>query len=160
MANASVKCSGCPDRFLKSGMVKIQLNWFHSYECAAKHGQAKAEKARERKAAKEAKEVKQEASSRKKKFKQEDVPRQHKLTQTVFNKMRVLEEKKWFADRGLEPECISCGKKMDWCCGHYKTVGAQGVLRYDKDNTKLQCNRNCNMMLSGNINGSKQFRGR
>ena len=44
---------------------------------------------------------------------------------------------------------------MDWCCGHYKTVGAQGVLRYDPKNTMLQCNRYCNMGLSGNISGTK-----
>jgi Bacteriophage Lambda NinG protein len=85
---------------------------------------------------------------------------QHKKTQQVFNKLRRLEELKWFQDRGLEPECISCGKtNMDWCCGHFKTVGAQGALRYDRVNTYLQCNRYCNMGLSGNIEGNKTTRG-
>ena len=86
----------------------------------------------------------------------EDVQYQHKLTQKIYNQMRVLEELKWFADEGIEPYCISCLKtKMDWCCGHFKTVGSQGNLRYDEMNTYLQCNRYCNMGLSGNIEGNK-----
>ena len=48
---------------------------------------------------------------------------------------------------------------MDWCCGHFKTRGAQSNLRYDKNNTFLQCNRYCNMGLSGNISGDKNTRG-
>lgn len=74
--------------------------------------------------------------------------------------MRVLEELLWFQDNGLEPECISCKKtKMDWCCGHFKTVGAQSGLRYDLNNTFLQCNFYCNQNLSGNIEGNKNTRG-
>lgn len=96
---------------------------------------------------------------RKAKFDLNDVPKQHKLTQTVFNRLRVLQELKWFKDRGLEPECISCGKKEDFCCGHFKSRGAQGNLRYDVNNTFLQCNRYCNMALSGNIEGNKNTRG-
>lgn len=81
-------------------------------------------------------------------------------TQTVFNKMRVLEEKLWFYSNGLESECISCGKtNMDWCCGHFKTRGSQSYLRYDRKNTYLQCNRYCNQALSGNIGGTKTTRG-
>ena len=89
-----------------------------------------------------------------------DTAKQHSLTRTVFNKMRVLEEKLWFKLLGKEPECISCGKTdMDWCCGHFKTVGSSGHLRYDRKNTYLQCNRYCNMGLSGNISGNKTTRG-
>jgi len=93
-------------------------------------------------------------------FNENDLSKQHKLTKTVFNKLRVLQDKKWFADRGLKPSCISCGKtNMDWCCGHFKTVGSQGNLRYDLMNTYLQCNWACNKNLSGNIEGSKTSRG-
>lgn len=85
---------------------------------------------------------------------------QHKQTQKAFNKMRVLQELLWFKSKSKEPECISCGKtSMDWCCGHFKTVGAHGELRYDTANTYLQCNRYCNLGLSGNINGNKTTRG-
>jgi len=85
---------------------------------------------------------------------------QHNLTKPVFNRMRVLEEKLWFVEKGLEPRCISCGKpNMDWCCGHFKSVGHQGGLRYDRRNTYLQCNRACNESLSGNIEGNKSSHG-
>jgi hypothetical protein len=91
---------------------------------------------------------------------QRDLRWQHKQTQKTFNRMRVLEELLWFKERGLAPTCISCGKaNMDWCCGHHKTVGAQGGLRYSRENTFLQCNRYCNMGLSGNIEGNKSTRG-
>ncbi len=101
-----------------------------------------------------------EFKARKKSFNLSDTKKQHELTQKVYNKKRVLQEKKWFTDKGLEPECISCAKKnMDWCCGHFKSRGAQSNLRYDDMNTYLQCNRYCNMGLSGNIEGNKTTRG-
>ena len=96
----------------------------------------------------------------KKKFQASDLPWNHKTCTLAFNRSRVMQELKWFEDRGLEPECISCGKKnMDWCCGHYKTVGSAGGLRYDRKNTYLQCNRYCNKGKSGNISGDKTTRG-
>ncbi len=89
-----------------------------------------------------------------------DLSWQHKQTQKAFNRMRVLEELLWFQEERREPECTSCKKRnMDWCCGHFKTVGASGNLRYDKNNTWLQCNRYCNKGLSGNIEGNKTTRG-
>ena len=97
---------------------------------------------------------------KKKKLRESDLSHQITLTQKTFNKMRKLEELKWYRDRGLEPECISCGKtNMDWCCGHFKTTGAQGGLRFDRKNSYLQCNRYCNKGLSGNISGNKNTRG-
>ena len=85
-------------------------------------------------------------------YKKSKLSYQHKLTQPVFNRLRVLQEFKWFKDKGLEPTCISCGKtNMDWCCGHYKTVGGRSDLRYDPLNTYLQCNFFCNCSLSGNL---------
>ena len=77
---------------------------------------------------------------------------QHKQTQPVFNKLRRLQEFKWFSDRGLEPVCISCQKELgadQWCNGHFKSVGANGRLRYDFMNSYLQHNRNCNQAKSG-----------
>jgi hypothetical protein len=89
-----------------------------------------------------------------------DIPKQLKLTQAVFNRLRKLQEFQWFRDRGLEPECISCGKtNMDWCAGHYKSRGSQGALRFDPKNVFLQCNKYCNSSLSGNIEGNKTTRG-
>jgi len=79
---------------------------------------------------------------------------QHKQTQPVFNKLRRLQEFKWFSDRGLEPVCISCKKELggdQWCNGHFKSVGANGRLRYDFMNSYLQHNRNCNQAKSGDV---------
>lgn len=95
-------------------------------------------------------------------FNRQDLTRQHKLTKIAFNRMRVLQELEWFAKRGQEAACISCGKPLggdQWCCGHFKTVGAQGGLRYDRMNTYLQHNQYCNMRLSGDISGTKTTRG-
>lgn len=84
---------------------------------------------------------------------------QHKQTQPVFNKLRRLQEFKWFSDRGLEPVCISCGKPLgndQWCNGHLKTVGSNGRLRYDFKNSYLQHNYRCNQQRSGDIDGYKK----
>ena len=77
---------------------------------------------------------------------------QHKLTQPEFNKLRRLQEFKWFSERGLEPVCISCQKPLgndQWCNGHFKSVGSNGRLRYDFANSYLQHNKNCNSSKSG-----------
>ncbi len=122
-------------------------------------------KEEENKAAKKAYKERQESKQNKKAlrdFNRKDLRWQHKHTQKAFNRMRVLEEFLWFAERGLEPECISCGKTLgndQWCCGHMKTRGAQSGLRYDKRNTFLQHNRKCNMGLSGDIEGTASTRG-
>lgn len=117
----------------------------------------------------EAKKAKREAKAKDKadrkavkEFKRQDLKWQHKQTQKVFNRMRVLEELLWFRKRGKDPECISCGLPLggdQWCCGHMKTRGAQSGLRYDRSNTFLQHNHRCNMNLSGDIEGSKTTRG-
>lgn len=105
---------------------------------------------------------KAETTRMRKAFNEKDIKWQHAQCKVVFNKMRRLEELKWFADRGLEPTCISCGKPIGndvWCCGHFKTVGASGGLRYSRINTYLQHNKRCNMDLSGDIYGTKTTHG-
>lgn len=49
--------------------------------------------------------------------------------------------------------CISCGTTADvqYCAGHYRTVGACPELRYEPLNVHRQCNKNCNLEKSGNI---------
>jgi hypothetical protein len=114
------------------------------------------------KAKREQKESAKANSKARKDLNRRTVRWQHKQTQKAFNRMRVLQELLWFQERGREPACISCGKPLgndQWCCGHFKTVGAQGGLRYDPINTKLQHNRNCNMGLSGDIYGTKTTHG-
>lgn len=150
VANSKKRCRCCKKYGKTEEMYKTPNNaYFCDTLCATEYAYANKEVG---------KKIKHKAQ--KKKVQTENTSHQHKLTQTAFNRMRVLQELKWFKDRGLEPTCISCNKpNMDWCCGHFKTRGAQGNLRYDEKNTYLQCNRYCNMALSGNINGNKTSRG-
>ena len=68
-----------------------------------------------------------------------------KLTQTAFNS--------WVRQRDSGKPCISCGTtaNVQYCAGHYRTVGACPELRFEPLNVHLQCNKNCNMEKSGNI---------
>ena len=160
MANKRRRCTSCKKYKEADKGIVAPIGFFCDKNCrydyATKQTKTLISKSKKIETKKKDKEFKE----RKAKFDLNDVPKQHKLTQTVFNQLRVLQELKWFKDRGLEPECISCGKtNMDFCCGHLKSRGAQGNLRYDVSNTFLQCNRYCNMALSGNIEGNKNTRG-
>jgi hypothetical protein len=109
-----------------------------------------------------AKEAEKAARVRKTEYYKGDLSKQLELCQKVFNKLRRLQELKWFADRGLEPTCISCGKPKGgdiFCAGHFKTRGAQSGLRFDPKNVYLQHNRRCNSDLSGDIYGTKTTHG-
>lgn len=153
MANSKKRCKQCREYYPANEMIKLPAGTFCTIEHATEFAQDKAKKDREKQRENKHKELK-------KKVKREDIGHQKDLTQRVFNKLRVLQELKWFKERGIEPECISCGKQnMDWCCGHFKTRGSQSNLRYDPKNTYLQCNRYCNSALSGNIEGTKTTRG-
>jgi hypothetical protein len=146
------KCAICK----KPAFLQRGLKAFCSPECGAELALQLLEKGKLKREKADAK-VNRKA---KREFDRHDLTWQHKTCKTAFNKSRVIEELYWFRSRGIEPYCISCGKtNMDWCCGHFKTVGSSGNLRYDRQNTFLQCNRYCNMALSGNINGNKKTRG-
>ena len=151
MANRTHVCKYCKKRSEEA--KKFGLSYFCDSDCAMKYSIEKSRKDK-------VKQDRKEFNERKKAFNLSDTRHQHKLTQKAFNKMRVLEELFWFKEKGIEPYCISCGKtNMDWCCGHFKTVGSSGALRYDGNNTFLQCNKYCNMSKSGNIEGCKNTYG-
>jgi hypothetical protein len=108
------------------------------------------------------KKFKRETTAMKKNHYQKDLKWQHKQCQPVFNKLRRLQELKWFKDRGLEPVCISCSKPLggdEWANGHYKSVGSSSYLRYDLKNSYLQHNRRCNKALSADIAGTSTTHG-
>lgn len=151
-----LKCKGCKKYFPRDSLILVPGGKFHDRECMISWAIENQDKGRKKINRAE----KKKDLIRKNVFRGSDTKWQHTQTQKAFNKLRKLQEIKWFRDRGLEPECISCGKKnMDWCNGHFKTVGSQGALRYNPTNSYLQCNRYCNMGLSGNINGNKSTRG-
>lgn len=147
------KCSWC--KFKKEITITTPIYSFCCFECASSKANEQTSKRVER----EKKKVKQvRANTIKvnkkavKELNRKTLSWQHKQTQKVFNKLRRIHEFKWFSDRGLEPVCISCQKPIgndQWCNGHFKSVGANGRLRYDFINSYLQHNRNCNMAKSG-----------
>ena len=143
-------CKNCKNKYQPAEGARPFENW-----CSVE--------ARGRKKAKEAKterEKKKQTAAARIQLKREDLDWQKERTQQSFNKMRVIEEKLWYYERGLEPVCISCGKpNMDWCCGHLKTRGGFPELRFDRKNTFLQCNFHCNRNLSANLNGNKYSHG-
>lgn len=142
------KCRQCKSPFSPWSTTQVVC----SPKCALEYNKAQEEKkaARQKKSNREAV----------RKLNRGNLKWQHKHTQASFNKLRRLQEFKWFKDRDLEPECISCGgKNKTWTCGHFITVGGNGDLRYDPKNTFLQCWWNCNQNKSGNIQGTATERG-
>lgn len=82
-----------------------------------------------------------------------------KWLQATFNKLRRMQEFKWFKDRNIEPYCISCLQELggdQWCNGHLKTQRARPDIALDPVNTYLQHNKRCNLELSGDIGGSEK----
>jgi hypothetical protein len=155
LANKKKACRNCKEYVDVDSGIQIRAGFFCEVDCIAKHGANKQIKQREN-------EQKRAKVERKKVFECNDLPKQKKITQDVFNKMRRLEEFLWFQERGLDPVCISCGKPLgndQWACGHFKTRGAQGGLRFDRMNAFLQHNRRCNKALGGDIEGTKTTRG-
>ncbi len=154
-------CTGCKKRFPADDLINLPAGYFHTIQCAMDYAWEKNEvKTKKALAAWNKKEKAENKQSRD--MKRRKLSWQHNLTQPRFNKLRVLEELLWFEERGLEPTCISCGRekgKDHWCCGHFKTVGAQSILRYDPMNSYLQHNFHCNMHLSGDIYGTKKTHG-
>lgn len=165
MPNKKKRCLFCKDYHVAEEGIRVPAGFFCCLDHATKYAKAKQERARERqqqKAKAEQRKVEKATRAASRDAKRKDLKWQHKLTQKSFNRMRVLEEMLWFKQRGLEPECISCGRPIggdQWCCGHFKTRGAQSGLRYDPKNTYLQHNHRCNMNLSGDIEGTKTTRG-
>jgi len=138
-------------------MISLPAGKFHSMECAIDYSRQKAQKTIKRKKA--VKEKESRAKSRADKNKVKSYSAKMSELQDVFNELRRYEEFLWFHERGLEPYCISCLKPLgndQWCCGHFRTVGARSDLRFDKRNTYLQHNVRCNRHLSGDVENYKK----
>jgi len=60
----------------------------------------------------------------------------------------------YIRERDKHLPCISCGTtnpNIQYCAGHFKTRGGHPELRFHPMNIHKQCNKYCNMSLSGNI---------
>ena len=144
MANKKRRCSQCKEYKIADDGVVINNTFFCDIDCAV----AKAFKG----IPKGKKIIEKANKSAVLELNRKSLKWQHDKTQPVFNKLRRLQELKWFSDRGLEPVCSSCRKPLggdQWCNGHFKSVGANGRLRYDFKNSYLQHNYNCNQQKSG-----------
>ena len=161
--NSKLTCLCCKESYpAESEWVVTPRGRFYSYDHLQVY--VKAQKALKlfRANAKKLKDKKKANAAFDKKVRDNDLPRQIRLTQDVFNKWVKERDYAWFASRGIEPYCISCGIEKggdSWCCGHYKTVGGFPELRFDPMNAYLQHNRRCNDVLSADIEGSKTTMG-
>lgn len=163
MPVAKLKCKcGCDKYQLREKVIRKPFGNFYNETHAGNFAIAKFNRDKTKKLAKAKRVRTKEIKTNRKavvELNRKTLSWQHKQTQPVFNKLRRLQELKWFSDRGLEPICISCQKPLgndQWCNGHLKTVGSNGRLRYDFTNSYLQHNYNCNQQKSGDIDGYKK----
>ena len=142
-------------KFIEDFIERLhKMKGYASLECSTAHAKAKRE-AKEAKLVADNKAWSESLPKNTRELNKRDLKWQEDLTQRAFNKMRVQQELIWFYEKGIEPYCIACQKtKMDFCCGHNKTRGSNSFLQFDERNTFLECNKHCNMELSGNINGN------
>lgn len=160
MANAKRRCTQCKTYKPATSMQIKPAGAFCDMKCLMTYANDKKNTDRLVKIGR--KEANKQLSKKKSDLNRSTISWQHKQTQKTFNKMRVTEELEWFADRGLEPTCISCSGTIgndQWCCGHFKTQGGNSRLRYDRKNTFLQHNHRCNLNLSGDIEGTTSTHG-
>jgi hypothetical protein len=121
--------------------------------CSSAHKFAYAMDMVNRSRQKQGKLVKQEDVRRKKEFYEKDYRHQLILTRKAAQRLAVLLDSVY--------GCISCSTAADvqYCGGHFKTAGAHPELAIDLRNIHKQCNRYCNLALSGNIAGNKNTAG-
>lgn len=123
------KCKACGESFQPTQFAQIVCKPF---PCSIDYAKDKAKKADDK---------------ARRERKQELKPISHwlNITQKVFNEFIRI--------RDYREPCISCGNldSPEWCAGHFRTRGAASNLRFDEDNAHKQCNRHCNLALSGNV---------
>jgi hypothetical protein len=91
--------------------------------------------------------------------------KKHDKREIREKKKKLKTKSEWEADcqkavnryiraRDFHEPCISCGttrQDIQYAAGHYLTRGGHPELRYHEDNIHKQCNKRCNLELSGNI---------
>jgi hypothetical protein len=73
-------------------------------------------------------------------------------TKSEWLKLAQVEFNAYIRLRDHDRPCISCGRHHNgkWNAGHYRSVGAQGSMRFNELNCHKQCEP-CNSHLSGAI---------
>lgn len=133
------KCrnTSCRQAFHVETPGQARATWC-STDCALAIVQSKREKA------KADKERRERAEHRAAKEKVKTRGEHAQDTQDAFNA--------WVREADFEQPCISCGRhhQGQWHAGHYRTVGANPELRFERLNVHKQC-APCNNHKSGDI---------
>lgn len=131
-------CKACKAKFMPSMKMQSVCDW----KCAAVH----AENLRIKREASEAKRVRKETKQKLDAMK--SIPQLIAKAQVAFNA--------YIRFRDRNESCICCGLPYgtneiggDYDCGHFRTRGAAGHLRFNEDNAFGQ-RKYCNKWSSGN----------
>lgn len=148
------KCKSCK---AQPADLKINLHSFCSMDCAVNYAKSAQERKKKSEASKRAAEVKKRDKAIRERLKTQR--QQASDAQVVFNKLRRLQELVRFKELNQEPVCFSCQKPLgndQWAAGHFYTRGARPDLAFEPFNVHLQHNVQCNMHLSGDVEGQKR----
>ena len=135
MATATLKCTGCKERFKREVMIKLPAGNFHSMDCAIEYANKKS------KASKEKAE----------KAKHREDTQKIKSKTTWFDQLQVLVNQYIVQVRDKYEACATCGTRANvkYDAGHYLTRGAHKELRFELTNIHKQCSVKCNQHGSG-----------
>lgn len=147
------KCKQCKKFFQPTRPIqpccqyKCELAYALEYDKKKANDHQFQERKRIKKEAREARKAKRE-------YRDNNYPIQFDMTKTIVQR--------WAGGiRDAGNPCMSCGTTADvqYCGGHYRTAGGNPELSLDTRNIHRQCNKNCNMHLSGNIYGHGKTKG-
>jgi len=140
---SELKCKGCGERFPKDEMIKVQLSWYHSFECASASALAKIQ----RKAATNTK--KKEKADR---AKQRNDKEKVKTMAEWFDQLQTLVNQYVVHVKDYGEPCCTCQKttqNIKYDAGHMRSRGSTPELRFELTNIHKQCSVNCNQHGSG-----------
>ena len=145
MANSRKRCKHCREYKPAKDGVQTPKGWFCELLHAVEYARLNSHKG---------KAIKDRAFKQKKReHRANDYSKQFDLTKKAAQQLANL------LDRDLVCISCSCQRTVQFCGGHFRTVGAHRELALDLRNIHGQCNRNCNMGLSGNVGGTKNTKG-
>ena len=135
MATATLKCTGCKERFKRDVMIKLPAGNFHSMDCAIKYANNKSQARKEKAEKAKHREDKQKIKSK----------------TAWFDQHQVLVNQYIVQVRDKDEACATCGTRANvkYDAGHYLTRGAHKELRFELTNIHKQCSVKCNQHGSG-----------
>ena len=149
MPVAKLKCTHCKEYFPREKIIRIPAGKFCSYDCAAKLGMKRQQRAREREANKVKREKKKADARFKRDFYRQDVKTRKAAAKEACHA--------YIRERDKFNTCICCGEplKKDFHAGHYHESGNNPRIRYDETNIHGQ-NLDCNFFKGGDRGDYRQ----